>query len=94
VKVYLYKKGFLHAKTVNVDDKLAFVGTVNLDIRSFYINYEIAAVVSDAELCRQINRQFEHDKQDSHHFTLREWKKRPRWKRGLDSLFRLLAPLL
>ncbi len=94
VKVYLYKKGFLHAKTVNVDDKLAFVGTVNLDIRSFYINYEIAAVVSDAELCRQINRQFEHDKQDSHHFTLREWQKRPRWKRGLDSLFRLLAPLL
>ncbi|NGM62766.1 cardiolipin synthase [Sphingobacterium sp. SGG-5] len=94
VKVYLYKKGFLHAKTVNVDDKLAFVGTVNLDIRSFYINYEIAAVVSDKQMCRQISDQFELDKLDSHHFTLKEWQKRPRWKRGLDSVFRLLAPLL
>lgn len=94
VKVYLYKKGFLHAKTVNVDNKLAFIGTVNLDIRSFYINYEIAAVISDAQLCGQLGNQFEEDKLYSHHFTLNEWKKRSRWKRGLDSLCRLLAPLL
>ncbi len=94
VKVYLYKKGFLHAKTMNVDNKLTFIGTVNLDIRSFYINYEIAAVVSDTQLCEQISAQFETDKLDSHLFTSREWKKRPRWKRGLDSVCRLLAPLL
>ena len=94
VKVYLYKKGFLHAKTTNVDDKLAFVGTVNLDIRSFYINYEIAAAVSDMQLCKQIGEQFEQDKLDSHLLTLKEWKRRPRWKRGIDSICRLLAPLL
>src|SRR5690606_993200 len=38
VRVYLYERGFMHAKTVTVDGKLAFVGTVNLDTRSFYIN--------------------------------------------------------
>lgn len=94
VKVYLYKKGFMHAKTVNVDNKLCFVGTVNLDIRSFYINYEIAAAVSDVQLCRQMDVQFEVDKGDSELLTLEMWKKRPRWKRGMDSVCRLLAPLL
>ncbi|HMR17893.1 MAG TPA: cardiolipin synthase [Sphingobacterium sp.] len=94
VKVYQYKKGFMHAKTMNVDNKLCFIGTVNLDIRSFYINYEIAAAVSDVQLCRQMDKQFEEDKLDSELLTLRLWKTRPRWKRGLDSVCRLLAPLL
>lgn len=94
VKVYLYNKGFLHAKTVNVDNKLCFIGTVNLDIRSFYINYEIAAVLSDAQLCAHMDAQFELDKLDSDRITLETWKSRPKWKRGIDSICRLLAPLL
>src|SRR5690606_31437171 len=94
VKVYLYNKGFLHAKTAVFDDKLAFVGTVNLDIRSFYINYEIAAVISDPDFAKQASRQVELDKQHAELMTLKTWKSRPAWKRALDSLCRLLAPLL
>lgn len=94
VKVYLYNKGFLHAKTAVFDDKLAFVGTVNLDIRSFYINYEIAAVISDPDFAKQASRQFELDKQHAELMTLKTWKSRPASKRALDSLCRLLAPLL
>ena len=94
VKVYLYNKGFLHAKTAVFDDKLAFVGTVNLDIRSFYINYEIASVASDASFAQQLSQQFEIDKQDADLLTLRAWKARSRWRRAADSLCRLLAPLL
>lgn len=94
VKVYQYEKGFMHAKTIMVDGLLCFVGTVNLDIRSFYINYEVAAVVSDKELCLELQKQFELDKKDSRLLTLKEWRRRPKWKRGLDSLCRLLAPLL
>lgn len=94
VKVYLYKKGFLHAKTITIDSKLSFVGTVNLDIRSFFINYEISGIVSDRVLCVNAHDQFERDKLDCELLTLKDWKKRPRWKRGLDSLCRLLAPLL
>lgn len=94
VKVYLYKKGFLHAKTAVFDDKLTFVGTVNLDIRSFYINYEIAAVISDPIFAEKASKQFETDKQASELLTIRTWKSRPRWKRAADSMCRLLAPLL
>lgn len=94
VKVYFYQKGFIHAKTINIDGKLSFIGTVNLDTRSFYINYEIAAVIADEELCTQLEQQFELDKRDCERLTLTKWKKRKPWKRGLDSICRLLAPLL
>lgn len=94
VKVYLYQKGFMHAKTVTIDNLLSFVGTVNLDIRSFYINYEISVVISDPLVSQQLVQQFEMDKKDSELLTLRGWKSRSRIERGLDSLCRLLAPLL
>lgn len=94
VKVFLYKKGFLHAKTAVFDEKLSFVGTVNLDIRSFYINYEVAAVISDQALSLNLSTQFERDKEESELLTLKDWKDRPRWKRAADSACRLLAPLL
>ncbi|MGV3760979.1 cardiolipin synthase [Parapedobacter sp.] len=94
VSVYLYEKGFLHAKTACIDGKLAYVGTVNLDIRSFYINFEVSAIIHDSVLCGDLTRQFEHDKRVSKLVTLADWLERPRWKRGIDSLCRLLAPLL
>jgi len=94
VTVYLYEKGFLHAKTTTIDDKLSFIGTVNLDIRSFYINYEISSVISDAKLCTALQNQFHEDKKSCTLLTLKNWKSRSPLKRGLDSMCRLLAPLL
>lgn len=94
VDVYLYKKGFMHAKTLVVDEKIAFVGTVNMDIRSYYINFEIAAVIYDQNLCLQLRDQFEMDKSHSQYVNMAYWKKRPLMKRALDSVCRLLAPLL
>lgn len=94
VKVYLYNKGFIHAKTLCIDGKVAFIGTTNLDIRSFYINFEISAIISDLQLCVNLENQFELDKADSDLLTLKIWKNRSKWKKGVDSLCRLLAPLL
>lgn len=94
VSVYLYEKGFLHAKTVCIDGKLAYIGTVNLDIRSFYINFEVSAIIHDHMLCSGLNAQFERDKLDSKYLTMEKWLMRPRLKRGMDSMCRLLAPLL
>ena len=45
VKVYLYEKGFIHAKTISIDGSLAFVGTVNMDTRSFFLNFEITSII-------------------------------------------------
>lgn len=94
VKVYLYEKGMMHAKTINIDNKLSFVGTVNLDVRSFYINYEIMAVILDHAFTKEMSAQFEIDKSDSILFTLDDYIQRSKWKRGIDSLCRLLAPVL
>lgn len=93
-KVYLYDKGFIHAKTMVVDGKISFVGTVNMDIRSFYINFEIAAILQQQQFCEQMELQFERDKADSRLIIVDEWKKRPKRNRFLDSICRLLTPLL
>ncbi len=94
VSVYLYEKGFMHAKTICIDGKLAYIGTVNLDIRSFFINFEVSAVISDKTLCQQLGAQFELDMASCTPVNMHTWIKRPRWKRGIDSVCRLLAPLL
>lgn len=94
VQVYLYEKGFVHAKTVAIDHKLAFVGTVNLDTRSFYINFETSAIISDPAFSISLEKQFEQDKSVSRKVSIEDWRKRPKLKRGLDSVCRLLAPLL
>lgn len=94
VRVYLYEKGFIHAKTVSIDSTLTFVGTANMDTRSFYINFEIMAVIHEVALCQASEDAFEADKADSLPVTLQTWQGRPVWQRGLDSLCRLVAPLL
>jgi cardiolipin synthase len=94
VKVYLYEKGFIHAKTISIDSTLAFIGTVNMDTRSFYLNFEITAVIHDPGLCKEMEDSYAKDKQNSRLVTLQQWQSRPMFQRGLDSVCRLLAALL
>lgn len=94
VEVYLYKEGFLHAKTALIDGKLAFVGTVNLDTRSFFINFESSLVIVDEKLCAELQEQFEMDMLKSYKLDIDGWMGRSKWNRGLDSVCRLFAPLL
>ncbi|MGZ8554188.1 MAG: cardiolipin synthase [Chitinophagaceae bacterium] len=94
VNVYLYEKGFIHSKTISIDSVLAFVGTVNMDTRSFYLNFEATAIIHEPGLCTSMENSFEKDKQDSRRLTLDQWQSRSVFYRGLDSTCRLLAPLL
>lgn len=94
VKVYLYEKGFLHAKTISIDGRLAFVGTVNIDTRSFFLNFEITAIIYETALCKALEDSFAADKQASRLLTLEAWQSRPAIQRGFDSVCRLVAPLL
>lgn len=94
VKVYLYEKGFVHAKTMVVDGEIAFIGTVNMDIRSFYINFEIAAIIQDKALCRQMMQHFADDISHSRLIDAEAWANRPRLHKFTDSVCRLLTPLL
>ncbi|QES91953.1 cardiolipin synthase [Empedobacter brevis] len=94
VKVYLYEKGFIHAKTITVDDQLAFIGTVNLDYRSFMINFEITSVIENDILLNQMSNQFEIDRNDSEQLTIDKWEDRAWYNRAFASVCRLLAPIL
>lgn len=94
VKVYLYEKGFVHAKTMVVDGEIAFIGTVNMDIRSFYINFEIAAIIQDKALCGQMMQHFADDIGHSRLIDAAAWANRPRLHKFTDSVCRLLTPLL
>jgi cardiolipin synthase len=94
VKVYLYKKGFLHSKTISIDENLAFVGTVNMDTRSFLLNFEITSIIYEAALCHALEQSFVMDKQSSRLVTAEYWQSRTAIERGFDSVCRLVAPLL
>ena len=94
VKVYLYRKGFLHAKTMVADDALCTVGSTNVDFRSFEHNFEANAFVYDTEVALQMREIFVQDQRDSVQIFLKNWTKRPWRKKALESIVRLLAPLL
>jgi cardiolipin synthase len=58
VKIYLYKRGFVHAKTLVADGCLSVIGTANMDVRSFDLNFEIMAVIYGSELAAQSEKAF------------------------------------
>lgn len=92
--IYLYQKGYFHPKTVNVDSVVCSVGTANMDIRSFSINYEVNAVIYDQQIAQQLACDFQKDMQDCVEFSLPEYEERNLVARLYDSLARLASPLL
>jgi cardiolipin synthase len=94
VKIYLYNKGFVHAKTMIVDDMVSIVGTANMDVRSFDLNFEINAVVYSKEINRRLTEAFMDDLACSEEVTLEEWLQRGTLQRFIDASARLLSPLL
>lgn len=94
MNVFLYKKGFMHAKTICIDGLLSYIGTTNLDSRSFLINFELSAVVLDKTIAQQLTDQFEKDVLVSKRFTADLWKNEKWYYKAFASICRLLAPLL
>ncbi|MDP9727867.1 cardiolipin synthase [Alicyclobacillus tolerans] len=94
VKFYLYKNGFLHAKTVVIDSELASVGTANLDIRSFKLNFEVNAVLYDSRIACRLAELFYTDIEKSSELTRELYQKRPHAVRIAESCARLLSPIL
>ncbi|MCJ8007644.1 cardiolipin synthase [Lederbergia wuyishanensis] len=93
-KVYIYEKGFIHAKTMVADGKLATVGTANIDVRSFRLNFEVNAFLYDEVLVRELVNIYKDDMKDSRELTLEEYHNRSLLIRFKESLSRLLSPIL
>lgn len=94
VRIYLYEKGFMHAKTMVTDDRLSMVGSANMDIRSFDLNFEVNAVVYDEKLACELRDSFLEDLKDCKPIHLQEWANRPGWTKFGESCCRLFSPVL
>ncbi|MFB9987883.1 cardiolipin synthase [Bacillus benzoevorans] len=93
-KVYIYNNGFIHAKTLVVDEKLSSVGTANIDVRSFRLNFEVNSFIYDEGIAKQLTEIFCRDLEVSKVLTIDEYKKRPLYIRFKESISRLLSPIL
>jgi cardiolipin synthase len=94
VHIWLWEKGFVHAKTLTVDGEACAIGTLNLDMRSLRINKELMVWVYDAAVARESERLFEEDLRDCREVTLDEIRSWSRLRRFRNSSARLLSNLL
>ena len=94
VKIYYYQKGFLHAKTVMIDNQLSSVGSANFDFRSFKLNFEINAFIYDKRITRQLTDLFAHDISNSQLQTPKMFEQQSYWLVLKQRLSRLLSPIL
>lgn len=94
VRVFRYGPRFLHAKRLLVDRSLGLVGTVNLDNRSFRLNFEITVVAADREVAGRLEEIFEEDFREARMVTGSELAERPFALRAASRAANLLAPVL
>jgi len=94
VEIYTYTKGFVHAKTMVCDEKLAIIGTANLDNRSFDLNFEINAMVFDEIIAKELAEIFNQDISISRQIFSEEWRKRPLHRKFTERLFNLFSSLM
>jgi cardiolipin synthase len=94
VRIFRYREGLLHAKTITIDSDVAMIGSTNMDVRSFFLNYEVSAFIFDddqASILRMLQVEY---MQDSTEVVAAEWKRRPAIKRFAENLAKLFTPLL
>lgn len=94
VRIYRYEPGFMHAKMLVIDDWACAVGSANMDIRSFHLNYELSAFMFGAEFCHRVASQFEKDFAQSIERTLDDEQEVRLPLRLVRAGARLLSPLL
>lgn len=94
VEVYMYRKGFLHSKTMVVDRKISIVGTANMDYRSFDLNFEVNAIVYDNEFSEELARVFFDDIKHAERIDPKEWNNRPSSIQLLEKTAGLFSPVL
>jgi cardiolipin synthase len=94
VKFYTYENGFLHSKAFIMDDFVTSIGTANLDIRSFKLNFEVNAFIYDEEINKKMVEQFHLDLKHCKEITMEDYEKRSNIVKLKESVSRLLSPIL
>ena len=94
VKVYIYDRGFLHAKMITVDSEVSSVASANFDIRSFKLNFECNAIMYDRTVAKELEEGFEHDMMNSFRLTPVIYRNRSSWVKFRESVGRLISDIL
>ncbi len=93
-RVYTYEQGFLHAKAIVVDEKIASVGTANFDMRSFKLNFEVNAFIYSDGIAKKLSEDFKNDVMLSNELTRDRYYDRTTSIKFKESIARLLSPIL
>jgi cardiolipin synthase len=94
VKIFLYRKGFVHAKTVVADGRVSVVGTANMDIRSFDLNFEIMSIIYSQPFAAELEEAFMKDLEISDEVNILEWSKQGKVKILIYAVARLISSFL
>lgn len=94
VKIYYYGNGFMHAKTMVIDDKISSVGSANLDYRSFKLNFEINSFIYDQKFSAELRDIFLNDIDVSELQTTEMFEQQSLWLKFKQTFSRLLSPIL
>lgn len=93
-RIYSYQNGFMHAKTIVVDNMITSVGSANWDIRSFKLNFEANAFMYDPKVAEQIIVTIKNDLKDARELDEEYFKQQSSWKKFRQLASRLISPIL
>jgi len=94
INIHTYKGGMLHAKTITVDDSFALLGSANLDIRSFYLNFEVNVLLYGEQITHHLRFAQQNYLNQCDPIILSAWRKRPLVKQYAEGVASLFSPLL
>ncbi|MDR0680243.1 MAG: cardiolipin synthase [Dysgonamonadaceae bacterium] len=94
MRIYEIQDKFVHAKTIVADDHISVIGSCNLDYRSFETNFEINCYMYDTDLAIQNKKIFFDELKHCKEINYNKWIKRSKWKKLIESIMRLFAPLM
>lgn len=94
VNVQRFRSGLLHAKTITIDDAFSLLGSANLDIRSFQLNFEINVLLYGDQITHQLRFAQHRYLSESDSLNLEQWRQRPAWQHFVENAAALLSPLL
>lgn len=94
IEIYEYTPGFVHSKLFISDDRIATVGTVNMDYRSFVFHFECGAWICDNSTVLDIRDHFNEILQDCQQIKIDQWKKRPVFSRIKQAILHIFAPFM
>lgn len=94
VKVYFYPRGYMHSKAIVSDDRVTTIGSTNMDVRSYEQDFEINAFIYDSDVAAVAKAAFLEDQKECWQVDPATWSRRPFYVRFIESLARLLSPLL